>query len=177
MENIILIKERLKERIKNNYFDIKNQSGDYRLYTLVLNRVYDLETIFFPLYGTLINLKKQIDDTNLNYSTVWNASKLDITNKKQIPVEKKIIKKLKKISHENVDFLLIECLIELKNEGFFDSEIPEFSIYIQHTNKNTAIEENSFKLINGTSYWNAFKSREIDNDYSLTNLLIDRYNL
>lgn len=177
METTLTLKESLKEKIKDNFVEIKKQSCYYRLYTFILNRVNNFNTIYLPVSGTLKNLKDKFEKKSVLYPALWSANEMNISSNEHAPVEKEITYKLNSLTREELDLLLIECLKELKKDGLFDNEIPEFSIYIQDEENNRKIEEYSFKMINGKSHWEQFKNRKSNTENSLTNLLLDKYNL
>lgn len=181
MRNSLLLKTNIKEKITENFSEIKNQSKSHRLYNFILNRIDDSNLLFSTVSGTLKNLKDKIEDNNYNYPAFWAANEMNLTCENHEPLEKDILQKLNLLSPKEIDLLLIESLKELKQDDFFINEIPEFSIYIQNTDNNTEnnieIDEYSFKIINGNTYWNQFKNRKLNNDISLTNLLVEKYNL
>lgn len=177
METTIALKESMKEKIRDNFFEIKKQSGYYRLYTFILNRVNNFSTIYLPVSGTLKNLKDKFEKKSVYYPELWSATEMNLSSNEHAPLEQEIVFKLNSLTKEELDLLLIECLKELKKDGLFENEIPEFSIYIQDGENNRDIEEYSFKMINGKSYWKHFKNRKSNTENSLTNLLLDKYNL
>lgn len=177
METTLSLKESIKEKIRNNFFEIKKQSGYYRLYTFILNRVNNFNTIYLPVSGTLKNLKDKFENKSVYYPALWSATEMNLSSDKNSTMEKELVEKLNSLPKEELDLLLIDCLKELKKDGLFENEIPEFSIYIQDGENNRDIEEYSFKMINGKSYWKHFKNRKSNTENSLTNLLLDKYNL
>ena len=177
MKDSILLKENIKDKIIENFSEIKNQSRSHRLYNFILNRIDDSNLLFLPVSGTLKNLKDKIEDNNYNYPAFWSANEMNLTCENHEPLKQDILQKLNLLSPKEIDLLLIESLKELKQDDFFINEIPEFSIYIQNAENNIQIDEYSFKIINGNTYWDQFKNRKLNNEISLTNLLVDKYNL
>ena len=177
METTLTLKESIKEKIRNNFFEIKKQSGYYRLYTFILNRVNNFNTIYLPVSGTLKNLKDKFEKKSVHYPAFWSATEMNLSSNEHAPMEKEMAYELNSLTKEELDLLLIECLKELKKDGLFENEIPEFSIYIQDDENNKEIEEYSFKMINGKSYWKHFKKRKTNSEKSLTNLLLDKYQI
>lgn len=74
---------------------------------------------------------------------------MNLSSNEHAPMEKEMAYELNSLTKEELDLLLIECLKELKKDGLFENDIPEFSIYIQDDENNKEIEEYSFKMING----------------------------
>lgn len=177
MKDTTLLKANIKDKIIQNFSDIKKQNRNHRLYNFILNRVKDYNVLYLATSGTLKNMKDKIETKFTNYSILWLASEMNLTSKEYIPLQKGIVKKLKLLNQNEIDLLLIESLKELKNDGLFENEIPEFSVYIQDVENNQELEEYSFMLINGKAYLNHFKNRNLDLEISLTNLLLDKYNL
>lgn len=70
METTLTLKESIKEKIRNNFFEIKKQSGYYRLYTFILNRVNNFNTIYLPVSVTLKNLKDKFEKKISSLSSI-----------------------------------------------------------------------------------------------------------
>lgn len=176
MINYKFLKEIIKDRIRYNFISLKQKSGQYRLYKFILKRVCNVDTIFYATSATLKSFKNSFDQ-NEKYQNIWTTKEISLNADNLNSLENKITKVLKEMDNDEINILLINSLKELKVEGLFNTEIPEFAIYIQDQNKNEKIENLSYEIINGKSYYNNFKNRFINNSYSLTNMLLDRYSL
>ena len=181
MKSLQALKERIKANLKKEFLAIKAQIEAEQLYIFVLGRVEDIEGQYFCSAATLTDLKRNIETDSTYYSSFWSAAELEITaDFNDIDYEELNSYLLDATDEEydvlrdEYDQLLIDSLAELRKEGLFDDEIPEFSAFVQYTDEGFDIEETSYVAINGTAFLAAFKKRYKKNKNSLTEILLKR---
>ncbi|WP_314241034.1 DUF4303 domain-containing protein [Empedobacter tilapiae] len=183
MKTLQPLKERIKTNLKKAFLDIKSQINEERLYIFALGRVEDIEGQYFCTAATLKELKTNFENDSTYYSTFWDASELELSadyNDINYDELKNYLDYSTESEYnqlrEEYDQILIDSLTELKNEGLFDNEIPEFSVFVQYVDEGFDIENSSYTAINGTEFLEKFKNRFDKKDDSLTEILIKKYN-
>ena len=181
MKSVQALKERIKGNLKKEFLAIKAQIEAEQLYIFVLGRVEDIEGQYFCSAATLTDLKRNIDKDSTYYATFWSAAELELTADFNDIDYNELKSYLEDATDEEYDALrdeydqmLIDSLAELRKEGLFDDEIPEFSAFVQYTDEGFDIEETSYVAINGTAFLAAFKKRYKKNKNSLTEILLKR---
>ena len=181
MKSLQALKERIKANLKKEFLAIKAQVEHEQLYIFVLGRVEDIEGQYFCSAATLTDLKRNIETDSTYYSSFWSAAELEITaDFNDIDYEELNSYLLDATDEEydvlgdEYDQLLIDSLAELRKEGLFDDEIPEFSAFVQYTDEGFDVEETSYIAINGTAFLEAFNERYEKNENSLTEVLLNK---
>lgn len=181
MKTLQPLKERLKANLKKEFLDIKEQIGDEQLYIFVLGRVEDIEGQYFCTAATLTELKANFENDSTYYSSFWDASELELSADYNDIDYNELQQYLVDVTDDQYDLLrqeydqiLIDSLTELKKEGLFDSEIPEFSAFVQYVDEGFEIENSSYETINGTKFLESFKNRFEKKTDSLTDILMNK---
>lgn len=181
MKSLQPLKSRFKESIKKEFLSIKNQSGNEQIYALILGRVEDIEGQYFCAAATLTDLKRNFKTDSTYYSTFWSASEFELSSDFNDLKYDELKTHLENATEDEYDSLrieydqiLIDSLTELRKEGLFDHEIPEFCAFVQYVDEGFDIEESSFEAINGSTYLEAFNERYEKNENSLTEILLKK---
>lgn len=181
MKSLQTLKERIKANLKKEFLSIKAQIKDEQLYIFVLGRVEDIEGQYFCSAATLTDLRRNYITDSTYYATFWHASELELTADFNDIDYEELSSYLEGATEEEYDVLrkeydqiLIDSLAELRNEGLFDDEIPEFSAFVQYTDEGFDIEEESYIAINGTAFLETFNVRYEKNENSLTEILLKK---
>ncbi len=185
MQTLLPFKAQIKADLKKQFIDIKNSVGNERLYVFALGRVEDISGQYFAMGHTLEKMAQQLSQKpSTHYSDFWWIAELSygsdygsIRYEDLEPFINNTDDAIEDALRIEYDSMLIESLIELKNEGLFDQEIPEFSVYIQYQDEAFLLEEESFAQIFPEKDSKAFASKYKKTAASLTSQLIAQYAL
>lgn len=182
MKSLQPLKERLKVSIRKEFLDIKKQAGAATLYVFSLGRVEDLEGQYFAAGSTIPYLKQQFEEDDTYYSTFWLASEMELSADYQDIYYEELSTYLEGASDEEYDQLrieydqlLIDSLVELKQEGVFDDEIPEFAVFVEYVDEGFDTVNSSYERILGSRFLDAFRLRYERQSNSLTAQLLSKY--
>lgn len=182
MKSLAPLKESLKSSIHKEFLEIKKKAGANKLYVFALGRVEDIEGQYFAAASTIPYLKKQFEEDAMYYSSFWMASEMELNAECLEVSYSDLAPYLTDATDDEYDQLrleydqlLTESLKELKEEGVFSNEIPEFSIFIEYTDDAFQMVESSYKNVIGTSHLDSFLLRNDKQTDSLTEMLLVKY--
>ncbi|MDM1298340.1 hypothetical protein HXZ94_07470 [Empedobacter falsenii] len=137
------------------------EQNDDSLFSIIISSVPNDNYVVYG--GSFNDFKNIIDAENIDYDHLWSIN----SAKYQQPI------KLNQKPSKAMDLLLLEILKNLKNEGYFEQQIENFSISIQSGDVNFFIEDSYDEALTKKNNLETKIKRFWESSYDRTRLLIE----